>query len=90
MASAGCSFAAEFTPHARKGYGSAGGRPPETRAKAPVCWSPAGYRQDSLNQVRTHLGPEQFGRAHATGMALSSGQALDLASRNALEPDLLA
>ena len=38
----------------------------------------ARYRRDSLNQVRTPLGEEQFDRAYAKGMTLSP-QALDLA-----------
>jgi tetratricopeptide repeat protein len=49
----------------------------------------ARYRQDSLDQVRAHLGHEQSGRAHAEGMALSFNQALDLASGKVLQPDLL-
>jgi len=49
----------------------------------------ARYRHDSLGQVRAHLGPEQSGRAHAEGMALSFNQALDLAAGKALQPDLL-
>jgi tetratricopeptide (TPR) repeat protein len=40
----------------------------------------ARYRQDSLDQVRAHLGQELFERAHAEGMALSFDEALDLAS----------
>jgi predicted ATPase/class 3 adenylate cyclase len=40
----------------------------------------ARYRQDSLDQVRGHLGREQFERAHASGMALSLDEALDLAT----------
>ena len=40
----------------------------------------AGYRQHSLDQIRAHLGHEQFERAYATGMALSLNQALDLAA----------
>jgi hypothetical protein len=44
----------------------------------------ARYRRDSLDQVRSHLGQEEFEQAHARGMALSSDQALDLASRKAL------
>lgn len=40
----------------------------------------AGYRQDSLHHVRAHLGQEQFERAHARGIALSSDEALELAS----------
>jgi predicted ATPase/class 3 adenylate cyclase len=40
----------------------------------------AHYRQDSLDQVRAHLGQEQFERAYAGGMALSPGEALDMAS----------
>jgi predicted ATPase/class 3 adenylate cyclase len=46
----------------------------------------ARYRQDSLDQVRAHLGPEQSGRVHAEGMALSSADALDLASGKAGPP----
>jgi hypothetical protein len=41
------------------------------------------YRRGSLDQVRAHLGQEQFEQAHATGMALSPDQALDLASGKA-------
>jgi predicted ATPase/class 3 adenylate cyclase len=40
----------------------------------------ARYRQDSLDQVRAHLGQEQFEQAHAQGMALSFDRALDLIS----------
>jgi hypothetical protein len=40
----------------------------------------ARYRRDSLDQVRAHLGQEEFDRACTRGMALSSDQALDLAS----------
>ena len=50
----------------------------------------AQYRQDSLGRVRAHLGHEHFDRAHAEGMALSSGQALDLASGRTSQPDLPA
>jgi hypothetical protein len=39
----------------------------------------ASYRQDSLRQVHTSLGSEQYERAYAQGMALSLDQALDLA-----------
>ena len=39
----------------------------------------AGYRQDSLHQVRTSVGEEQCERAYAHGTTLSLGQALDLA-----------
>jgi predicted ATPase/class 3 adenylate cyclase len=39
----------------------------------------AGYRQDSLHQVRACLGEEQCERAYADGMTLSLDQALDLA-----------
>jgi len=46
----------------------------------------AHYRLDSLDQVRAQLGQEQFERAHADGMTLSSDAALDLA----LEKDLLS
>jgi hypothetical protein len=50
----------------------------------------ARYRRDSLDQVRAHLGQEQFERAHAGGMALSFGDAFDLATGKASQPDLLA
>ena len=50
----------------------------------------ARYRQDSLDQVRAHLGQEQFEQAYAEGMALSFDQALDLASEKASRPDLPA
>ena len=43
----------------------------------------ARYRRDSLGQVRAHLGQDQFGRAYASGVALSLGEALDLASGKA-------
>ena len=36
-------------------------------------------RRDSLDQARAHLGDEQLDRAYAQGLALSLGQALDLA-----------
>ena len=49
----------------------------------------ARYRRESIDQVRTHLGQEQFERAHATGTALSSDDALDLASGNPSQADLL-
>ena len=39
----------------------------------------ARYRQDSLDQVRAHLGEEQFDRAYAKGMTLSLDEALDVA-----------
>jgi predicted ATPase len=44
----------------------------------------ARYRHDSLSQVRAHLGEEQCQRAHAEGVALSSGQILGLVSGTAL------
>jgi predicted ATPase len=47
----------------------------------------ARYRRDSLDQVRAHLGQEQSERAYASGMALSSDEALDLASGNRSQPD---
>jgi predicted ATPase/class 3 adenylate cyclase len=50
----------------------------------------ARYRRDSLDQVRAHLGQEQFERAHASGMVLSYDQALNLASGKASQPRLLA
>jgi hypothetical protein len=34
----------------------------------------AGYRRESLAQVRAHLGQEQSGRDYARGMALSSAE----------------
>jgi hypothetical protein len=40
----------------------------------------ARYRQDSLDQVRDHLGHEQFERAYASGIALKADEALDLAA----------
>ena len=40
----------------------------------------ARYRQDSLDQVRGHLGHEQFERAYASGMTLRSAEAFDLAA----------
>jgi len=49
------------------------------RAGEPWQDPEAGYRQDSLDQVRTSLGSEQYERAYARGQALSPGQALDLA-----------
>jgi predicted ATPase/class 3 adenylate cyclase len=49
------------------------------------CWQgpETRYRQDSLSQVRSALGAEQFERAYAQGQALSSDQALDLALETA-------
>jgi tetratricopeptide (TPR) repeat protein len=44
----------------------------------------ARYRQYSLDQVRVHLGQEQFELAYAKGMALSYDEALDLASGKGL------
>jgi tetratricopeptide (TPR) repeat protein len=44
----------------------------------------ARYRQDSFAQVRAHLGQAQFEPAYSSGMALSSDEALDLASGKAL------
>jgi len=41
---------------------------------------PARYRQASLDQIHAHLGHEQSERAYASGMALSPGEALDLAA----------
>jgi hypothetical protein len=49
----------------------------------------ARYRQDSLDQVRAHLGQEQFEPAYSRGMALSPDQALDLASGKPSQPDPL-
>jgi predicted ATPase/class 3 adenylate cyclase len=45
------------------------------------------YRRDSLDQVRAHLGHDQLERAHAKAMALSFGEAFDLASGKASPPD---
>jgi len=50
----------------------------------------ARYRQDPVAQVRAHLDQEQFEQAHAQGMALSSDEALDLASGKPLQADLPA
>ena len=50
----------------------------------------ARYRRDSLDQVRARLGQEQSDRDYATGMALSSDEALDLASGKPSQPDLPA
>jgi predicted ATPase/class 3 adenylate cyclase len=41
----------------------------------------ARYRRESLAQVRAHLGQEQSDQDYARGMALSSDEMLDLASR---------
>jgi len=49
----------------------------------------ARYRQDSLAQVRARLGQEQFERAYSSGMALSFGEALDLAGGKPSHPRLL-
>ena len=40
----------------------------------------AHYRQDSLDQIRTHLGQVHLERAYAKGIALSFDEALELAS----------
>jgi hypothetical protein len=47
----------------------------------------ARYQQDSLDQVRAHLGQEESERAYARGMALSFDEALDLASERPSQPD---
>ena len=47
----------------------------------------ARYRRESLRQVRAHLGQDQFNLAHASGMALSLDQALDLASVKASQAE---
>jgi hypothetical protein len=47
----------------------------------------ARYRQDSLDQVRTHLGQEQFEQARAEGMALSSDEALNLPPERVSRPE---
>ncbi len=41
----------------------------------------AGYRRESLAQVRAHLGQEQSERDYARGLALTSDEMLDLASQ---------
>ena len=65
-----------------------GARPHPPRSMYPTGqpWEEleAHYRQDSLDQVRAHLGHEQLELAHAKGTALSFAEALDLAS---VEPD---
>ena len=38
-----------------------------------------GYRRDSLRQMRSHLGDDQFEPAYAQGLALSPDDALHLA-----------
>jgi predicted ATPase len=49
----------------------------------------ARYRRDSLDQVRAHLGQDQFERAHAKSVALSFGEAFDFASGKLSQPDPL-
>ena len=39
------------------------------------------YRRESLTQVHAHLGAEQAGQCYARGLAMSSDEILDLASR---------
>jgi predicted ATPase len=46
----------------------------------------ARYQGDSLNQTRAHLGPELFAQVHAQGVALSSDEALNLATGKFLPP----
>ena len=60
------------------------------RAGQPWGELEARYLQDSLDQVRAYLGPEQFERAYARGMALSSDEVLHLVSERPSQPDLLA
>ena len=43
------------------------------------------YRQDSLAAVRAHLGDEQFDRAYAKGMTLSTHEGLQLTFRDEAE-----
>jgi tetratricopeptide (TPR) repeat protein len=52
----------------------------QERTRVPWQDLNARYRQHSLTCVQAHLNPGQFERSHTEGMALSSGQALDLAS----------
>ena len=49
----------------------------------------ARYRRENLDQVRAHLGQEQFERAYARGLALSCDEALYMASGKPRQPDLL-
>jgi hypothetical protein len=51
-----------------------------TRTGLPWEELQARYRRDSLDEVRALLGPEQFGQAHARGMALSPDDGFSLAS----------
>ena len=47
----------------------------------------AGYRQDSLDQVRAHMGEEQFKQDQAKGMALSADEILGVAIGRPVQPD---
>ena len=49
----------------------------------------ARYRRDSLDQVRAHLGQDEFERARARSTALSFGEAFDFASGKLSQPDPL-
>ena len=49
-----------------------------------------GNREDSLADVRAHLGQEEFDRAYAAGKALSHEAAIDVASGKVHQPDILA
>jgi tetratricopeptide (TPR) repeat protein len=49
----------------------------------------ARYRRDSLDRVRAHLGQDQLERAHAKSMALSFGEAFDLAAGQPSQADPL-
>ena len=58
------------------------------RARQPWQELEAHYRQDSLSQVRVHLGQEQLEQAQAKGMALSPHEALHLASGKSSQAEL--
>ena len=49
----------------------------------------ARYRRDSLDQVRAHLGRDEFELARARSTALSFGEAFDFASGKLSQPDPL-
>jgi predicted ATPase/class 3 adenylate cyclase len=50
----------------------------------------AGYRQDSLDQVRAHLGQQQFDQDQAKGMSLSADEVLGIATGEPVQPDIPA
>jgi hypothetical protein len=61
-----------------------------TRAGQPWEELEAGYRQDSIDQVRAHLGQEQFEQDQARGMTLSADEALGIATGKPVQPDIPA